>query len=450
MGTGRFDSGTGKFNLTINIDYVNRDPITHLPINPVTDTLLNTRWKPTFQKASELLYDATDGKHQLGIIQVCNSPSNLGEQVADVNLFVDQTGTSHAGGGYARLGPTPSPGFHLTIWKDIDERPLVIVHEFGHFIYGLHDENIVSPGTNGSCGGHNINTGAPLFITCIMEAERADGGQYAPLINTMTYLYAGNNPDHISRFCIDDPAPIVNANGTLSPHAGFHVFNNEQQVVQEQLNNTPLADKNKVSYSCWKTMTGPYPDLKSSTTPSGVDAIDWMLLDLTQSFVLVIDKSLSMLGNNKLMEAQFGAKWWADAIPFGDNLAVISFSDTASAVYPMNDITDPVDRTNVKNAIDSIVAQGSTSIGSGLLEARNQIVNSTLQSPTKVIVLLTDGRQNTDPSPYMTLPSGVKLLDDLHQRNIRVYTIGIGSDVDPILLGDIASKTGGTYYVAYP
>jgi|WetSurMetagenome_2_1015567.scaffolds.fasta_scaffold142822_2 hypothetical protein len=422
MGTGKFDPSTGKFNLTINIDYLHRDPNTHLPLGAqITEAQLKTLWKPTFQKASKLLYEATDGKHQLGVIQVCNSLSNLGSHVADLNLFVDELGTSDAGGGYAKLGPTPTPGIHMTIWKDISERPLVIVHELGHFIYGLRDEYIVSPGTSGFCGGHD-SIDAPRFTFCIMEASRDDGGQYDPSTNTTTYPFAGHVPDHISRFCVPSN----------------HTLTNEQQLINGN--------------SCWQTMRAYYPDLTSTTTPIGADQIDWVITGNAQRFVLVIDRSGSMMGDNKLTEAKFGADWWADALPDDDQIAIVSFSDTAAVNYQMHALKTPGDRNNIKNAISSISAQGTTSIGDGLLKARNEILNpsdTTLPSAaTKAIVLLTDGRQNTGPSPYVTLPSGIPLLQDLNNNQIRVYTIGIGSDVDPILLQDIASQTGGTYYAS--
>jgi hypothetical protein len=415
MGTGKFDESTGKFNLTINIDYAQRPPVT-----PITAAQLQN-WNRTFQKASELLFDATNGKHQLGVIQVCNSLNNLGNQVADLNLFVDTTGSADAGGGFGVLGPILTLGKHMTIYEDIIERPMVIVHELGHFIYGLYDENHARDGgPGGVCLGHD-NTGAPRSTACIMEATRDDGGRFDPTTNTMQFPFAGHSPDHISKFC----------------SSANHTSTNEQD--------------RRNGKSCWDTMVIPYPDLNPNPASTGADQIDWVVLDNTQEFVLVIDRSGSMMGE-KLTEARFGADWWADAIPVDDYLGIISFTDTPSLVYGINQITINTDRSIPHNAISGIVPGRTTAIIDALRLALNTIVNfstsSGQPSPVRTIVLLTDGIDNSSHEPLGTLQSG--LLHDLINANIVVNTIGIGADVNQSFLQNIAASTGGEFYVAFP
>lgn len=327
MGTGKFDSNTGKFNLTVNVDYQ------FGPAQLISDAQLTALWKPAFQKASELLYAATGGRHQLGVIQVCNSQNNLGNDVADVNLIVGTVGDSDAGGGWATLGPSPTIGRHMIIHNDISSRPTVIVHELGHFIYGLRNENKKQNGMAGLCLGHDL-AGSPNSTACFMEAERADGGEFDPQHNQWIH------PNLIHEFC-----------STIAPT--IHTANNEQDNVNHE--------------SCWQTMqtgavitTGSprspgYYDLQNvAPAPTGADQVDWVVLGTAQRFVLVIDRSGSMAGAKKIDEAKFGADWWVDAIPDGDNFALISFSDTASVDVGIGPITN---RVAVKNTIDSLVAR---------------------------------------------------------------------------------------------
>jgi uncharacterized protein YegL len=300
----------------------------------------------------------------------------------------------------------------MTVWHDEIIRPLVIVHELGHFIYGLRNENTVGGGgPNGSCLGRDPNTDAPKSNGCIMEALQDDGGHFTaqgwdPLFTR-----------YISEFC----------------STATHTLNNEQQSVNGQ--------------SCWGTMAVHYPDLlpipptSQELAPPGADQIDWVVLDNTQRFVLVIDHSFSMNGY-KLEEAKFGADWWADAIPLNDSLAVVSFSDTVTIDYPMHAIVGLTDRQNIHNAIAPIAAMGATAIGDALRTALNLIIPGP-SAVTKVIVLLTDGQDNSSHEPV----DGV-LLQDLSNAGVKVFTIGIGADVNSALLLNIANRTGGTYYVS--
>lgn len=109
-----------------------------------------------------------------------------------------------------------------------------------------------------------------------------------------------------------------------------------------------------------------------------------------------------------------------------------------------------------------IISDG-TAIGMGLTSAVSRL--STIKSPSKVIILLTDGANNSgDISPLMAAEIAKK-------QGIRVYTISVGrqgkvrmpvailpngeyyyqtveSDADPATLKQIAETTGGLYYAA--
>ena len=119
-------------------------------------------WEIVFQKASELLFDATDGQHQFGRIYVCNSCT--GGRNADA--WLDDSEDSDANSG----NPTPpnlglgadAPTAHQNFHRIHRFRPFIITHEFGHYAYGLGDETNFG-GDEGRC------TGDETTNACIME-----------------------------------------------------------------------------------------------------------------------------------------------------------------------------------------------------------------------------------------------------------------------------------------
>jgi uncharacterized protein YegL len=410
MGKGTFDLGTRKFNLILSVRYSKSS------FNDDDTLWLEDleQWRLDFQRASELLYDATDGKHQLGDILVCTD--SMGDQIADAYLMFTN-GTSESSVLVSGLGTL---NVQMLIGHDDNIHPIIIVHEMGHYIYGLRNEN--------TCIGHD-SAGLPKSSACIMEATYQDGDQFFPKTPTTPAHFEPSGNQQISEFCL----PIK-----AQPYTNMHTTNNEQDHVNHA--------------SCWQTMASQYnssliiPTVAEEAEPNAppADQIKWVVLDSAQRFVLVIDSSGSMSYDNKLTEAKIGADWWVDATPENEGLAIVSFATTATASYPMTTITDSI-RPAIHSAISGITAplSGMTSIGAGLIKARNEIQKPGWnQAANQVIVLLTDGRQNTLPDPDDTL------LDDLRNKNIRVYTIGIGTDVDPILLQHIAYKTGGDYYVS--
>ena len=58
------------------------------------------------------------------------------------------------------------------------------------------------------------------------------------------------------------------------------------------------------------------------------------------------------------------------------------------------------EKTFVKDLIDNLIAAGDTTIGGGLLQARAEFESSGLgQGVGRPIILITDGRNDSPPSP---------------------------------------------------
>jgi Ca-activated chloride channel family protein len=90
------------------------------------------------------------------------------------------------------------------------------------------------------------------------------------------------------------------------------------------------------------------------------------------------------------------------------------------------------------------ILRDGTAIGTGLATAINVLRPSTARS--KVVVLLTDGQNNTGDIQPMDAAQMAKLL------GVRVYTIGAvpagrgSGDVDEVLMKNMSGLSGGQYY----
>lgn len=353
-------------------------------------------WEASFAQASRLLWDATDGQHRFGTIYVCNN--STGGRNADAWLLEPEGRSSSA---VDALGNETA---HMTLYGDERFKPFIVIHEFGHYGYGVYDEYAGSGGDAECVGGTTSDA-------CIMEAGWGSGDRFG---NSATggALVTGR----VSEFCVS---------GNHDP---------DSDSYQDEIHGE----------SCWQTIVDNYPGMTipagtpTAAAPGGAGTISWVVLAPEQRFVLVIDRSGSMLGN-KMQQALTGSDWWADNAVLNDRLGVVSFANSARTDIGLTTITGQPDRDAVQSAIGAIAAGGQTAIGDGLREALGEILNAGQRAATQVVVLLTDGLHNNGEDPNAVLP-------DLSANGVRVYTIGIGPSIDSALLQSIASATGGTFY----
>lgn len=181
--------------------------------------------------------------------------------------------------------------------------------------------------------------------------------------------------------------------------------------------------------------------------------------------VMAIDVSASMLAKdlspNRLEALKAVASDFINGRP-NDRIGLVEY---AGESYTKTPITS--DKTIVLKSLRDIrynnIIEGGTAIGMGLATSVNRLKDS--QAKSKVIILLTDGVNNTgliDP----------KLASDLAvEYGIKVYTIGLGTngmalspvairpngsfqygriqvEIDEDLLKEIAQATGGKYFRA--
>ena len=160
---------------------------------------------------------------------------------------------------------------------------------------------------------------------------------------------------------------------------------------------------------------------------------------LGNDVVITIDQSASMSESGKLAAAQSAADQFIDLMNPGDKVAVVSYSTGAQTDFPLTRIDAAGTVQNeAKAAVDQIAPSGATSIGAGVAAANQQLAQFP-NDPTRAMLVMTDGLQNTDPEPLSIIQNQVN-------RGITIDTIGFGADADGGLLSQMAGMRDGQYY----
>jgi Ca-activated chloride channel family protein len=156
-----------------------------------------------------------------------------------------------------------------------------------------------------------------------------------------------------------------------------------------------------------------------------------------RDLVVVLDTSHSMAGE-KLRQAKGALKSALSSLKPNDRFALIQF---ATVVTPFRDRLLSADSDNLSEArawVEKLEALGATDIGSALDEAL-KLRPSHSEGRTFQIVFFTDGLPTAGPDSKQIL----KLVQDRDLSGVRVFTFGVGDDVDAHLLDQLAEATRG-------
>jgi hypothetical protein len=139
VGQGSFDIANGKFTLHLSLRY-------EVPPDQIQAEL--APWQAAFNRASQMLYNATAGQMQFGTIYVSNT--SAGAEEADAWLYPEGQLMSFVAAGHVTIPEAfGTPGIHMSLANSEKRSPFNVLHEFGHYGLGLGDEyKGVQPGTN--------------------------------------------------------------------------------------------------------------------------------------------------------------------------------------------------------------------------------------------------------------------------------------------------------------
>ena len=196
---------------------------------------------------------------------------------------------------------------------------------------------------------------------------------------------------------------------------------------------------------------------ETKITASGIDIV--VAIDLSGS---MSSEDFQLQGKqvNRLMIAKDVLQKFINKRP-NDRIGLVAFATDAYIAAPLT-----LDHDFLMQNLDrlEIAAPGKdqTAIGSALAAALNRLRE--LESKSKIVILMTDGQNNTGKVPPLTAAEAAETL------KVKVYTIGVGTrglapipyidafgikrykpqpvDIDEDTLTQIAKRTGGKYYRA--
>jgi hypothetical protein len=197
------------------------------------------------------------------------------------------------------------------------------------------------------------------------------------------------------------------------------------------------VDKSSSRDEIWVNGTGMQPTATTLTLEVRGSGLA-QTIQYPQDVVFAIDSSGSMTTNDPQGLRKDAAKAYVDDMRIPDRGAVVDFDSVATLVG--NDHLSS-NYIQIKSNIDKIDSNGGTAIGAALQLSNDELIGYGDPSHIWIIILLTDGMTGDSTLCYQEA-------DRAYANNIKIYTIGLGNNVDEDLLRDIAETTGGKYYPA--
>jgi Ca-activated chloride channel family protein len=159
---------------------------------------------------------------------------------------------------------------------------------------------------------------------------------------------------------------------------------------------------------------------------------------IAKDVIFVLDTSGSMKGE-KLEQAKDALEFVLDELNDEDRFNIVTFS-TGVRQYD-NRLRPAEERKEARRFVRNLTASGGTDINRALLEALDQVDE---ERPT-IIIFLTDGLATEGEVETDHILDNV---DDAAPDNARIFTFGVGDDVNTILLDTMAeAHRGASAYV---
>lgn len=410
-GTGTFKDG--KFNFCVSV----RFNATQAQLDAI---------KVRFERASQILADATDGQHQFGKIAIINNSEASDE--AEFWIF--------PGAGRANAQTYGVRRAHVVMYmasnfsKVGDDNAFTIVHEFGHHAYDLGDEYASKIFPDGSeiqarCPGPDVND--PNLTYCIMD-------------NVNRGTRKTSTSFSVTEFCVASNHDKPDAQG----REGFDTLQHQEH-----------------GESCWETMSHlikPWrlkpPNGLPQNAPPTTQPVVFVptCTSQIQRTMLLVDRSGSMsdtanpVHGSRLMIAQRGLNHFIDMYNAGNVsgnfVGLASFSTSARVDAPIAEMNSDAVRSGLKTAVGTLAPDGATNIGEGLLVAKEQLdAQGACDDCHKTIVLISDGDHNLGVPPE-------SVIAELQASGIKVITVALGSTISvtgEVALKNLSTQTGGAY-----
>jgi len=159
-----------------------------------------------------------------------------------------------------------------------------------------------------------------------------------------------------------------------------------------------------------------------------------------RNVVFVIDVSGSMTGA-KIAQTRKAIITCLEALKPEDTFGLVAFD---SKVYSFQD--NMYKGTDIQAAIrwvTDLAAGSNTGMAAALAKGVTIATTSAIKEVPIDLLLITDGRPNVGSSTVNEMLSEIGAIAEQVGRQIRIFTVGIGEDLDQALLNGLAQQTGG-------
>ncbi len=167
---------------------------------------------------------------------------------------------------------------------------------------------------------------------------------------------------------------------------------------------------------------------------------DWSEQEYSaKDVVFVVDTSGSMAEEGKMEKARAALLYGVRILRPQDRFNIISFAGEEHLMEVGMIAADARGRARGEAFVKSLKPVGGTNINQSLLAALRQFIDSERERP-KMLVFMTDGLPTVDETNVNRIVDNVR---KAIKPGVRLFTFGVGYDVNTTLLDKLASDNGG-------
>lgn len=327
--------------------------------------------------------------------------------------------------------------------------------ETGAFLREI-EQSVVHYGSSTGFFGRRLFGSGPTYLSAAvlyenMVIESYDRAKYPDLPFPVVAIYPKEGT-----FWSDHPVGIVNRDWVTAEHREAaqvyidYLLEPAQQQAAVQFGFRP-ADLTVAVGAPIDLAHGVDPDEPKTTLevpPVDVmHAINQLWHDNKKraNVVLVLDTSGSMKGE-RLAAAKRGARELVNMLSDEDQLSLLQFSNLLNWIVKEAPLEG--NRPKFERSIDSLIAQGGTSLYDAIEAAHRYISENPTPDRISAVVVLTDGKDENSNLAIEQLMQRVRF--DGEAGSIRVFTIGYGSGASKDILTRIADETQAKFHAGDP
>jgi uncharacterized protein YegL len=208
---------------------------------------------------------------------------------------------------------------------------------------------------------------------------------------------------------------------------------------EARIGNTTIASGSRAS-STYAVMTTQNLNLSNYTVPFTIS----LYMRRNASSCTAYNQGMGLWQYpTKIDSVKSAGGTFVDITDNSSRMTLVSFATTATLRKQLMGLGSAANKTEMKNAINALTASGSTCLECGLDTAVTELISVRGRYPeaVRVAIFMTDGTDTVGSDPIAAAVYA-------RQNNVKVYTIGYGSDADVTNLENIALLTNGKYYYA--